>query len=105
MKRYIEKDRILAEIEKKKIPFKKDIEDGVYPTYLCALMDFEDFISAIETKNVDLNKEDAVVIEGICSDKDFIDTNHGILAFGAEEGSYRPFNDGDKVKIIIIRKE
>lgn len=49
--------------------------------------------------------KNAIAIEGICSDKDFIDTNHGILAFGEEEGSYRPFNDGDKVKIIIIRKE
>lgn len=57
MKQYIEKDRILAEIKKKKIPFKKDIDDGVYPTYLCALMDFEDFIDTFEMKEVDLDKE------------------------------------------------
>ena len=57
MKQYIEKDSILAAIEKKKIPFKKDIDDGVYPTYLCALMDFEDFIDTFEMKEVDLEKE------------------------------------------------
>lgn len=57
MKQYIDKDRILAEIKKKKIPFKKDIDDGVYPTYLCALMDFEDFINTLEVKEVDLEKE------------------------------------------------
>ena len=57
MKQYIEKDRILVEIEKKKIPFKKDIDDGVYPTYLCALMDFEDFINTLEAKDMDLESE------------------------------------------------
>lgn len=51
------------------------------------------------------SQRNAVVIEGICSDKEFIDTKHGILAFGAEEGSYRPFKDGDKVKIIIIKED
>jgi len=47
----IDKDAIVAEIEKKKIPFKRDIEDGYYPTYLCALMDFEDFINTLEVIN------------------------------------------------------
>ena len=46
----VDKDKIVAEIERKKIPFKKDIDDGVYPTYLCALMDFEDFINTLEVK-------------------------------------------------------
>lgn len=57
MEQYISKDALVAEIEKKKIPFKKDIDDGVYPTYLCALMDFEDFINTLEVKEVDLEKE------------------------------------------------
>ena len=52
MKQYIDKDIIKAEIERKKIPFKRDIADGNYPTYLCALMDFEDFINTIEVKEV-----------------------------------------------------
>ena len=49
---YIDKAAVMAEIEKKKIPFKKDIDDGVYPTYLCALMDFEDFINTLEVKEI-----------------------------------------------------
>lgn len=57
MTQYINKSDVVAEIEKKKIPFKKDIDDGVYPTYLCALMDFEDFINTLEVKDVDLEKE------------------------------------------------
>ena len=57
MEQYISKSALVAEIKKKKIPFKKDIDDGVYPTYLCALMDFEDFIDTLEVKEVDLNKE------------------------------------------------
>lgn len=55
MPQYINKDIVKAELEKRKIPFKKDIDDGVYPTYLCALMDFEDFIDTLEVKGVDLN--------------------------------------------------
>jgi len=51
MAKYILLDALLAEIEKKKIPFKKDIDDGVYPTYLCALMDFEDFINTLKAKD------------------------------------------------------
>ena len=50
----INKDTLLVEIEKKKI--QKDI-DVVYPTYLCALMDLEDFIDTLEVKEVDLVKE------------------------------------------------
>lgn len=50
MEQYISKAALVAEIERKKIPFKKDIDNGVYPTYLCALMDFEDFINTIEVK-------------------------------------------------------
>lgn len=53
----IDKSAVVAEIEKKKIPFKRDFEDGNYPTYLCALMDFEDFINSLEVKEVDLKKE------------------------------------------------
>ena len=57
MAQYIDKNALVAEIEKKKIPFKRDIENGNYPTYLCALMDFEDFINTLEVKEVDLEKE------------------------------------------------
>lgn len=57
MAQYIDKATVVAEIEKKKIPFKKDIDNGVYPTYLCALMDFEDFLDTLEVKEVDLEKE------------------------------------------------
>ena len=53
MEQYIKKSALVAEIERKKIPFKKDIDDGVYPTYLCALMDFEEFINTLEVKEVD----------------------------------------------------
>lgn len=57
MKQYIDKSALLAEIERMKIPFKRDVEDGYYPTYLCALMAFEDFINTLEVKEVDLEKE------------------------------------------------
>ena len=57
MAQYINKSILVEEIERKKIPFKRDIEDGNYPTYLCALMDFEDFINTLEVKEVDLEKE------------------------------------------------
>ena len=57
MKKYIDKSALVAWIKEKKIPFKKDIDDGVYPTYLCALMDFEDFINSFDVKEVDLEKE------------------------------------------------
>ena len=56
MKQYIDKDIIKAELERKKIPFKRDIEYGNYPTYLCALMDFEDFIDTLEVKEVTTEK-------------------------------------------------
>ncbi len=59
MKQYIDKDIIKAELERKKIPFKRDIvEYGNYPTYLCALMDFEDFIDSLEVKEVTTEKTD-----------------------------------------------
>ena len=59
MKQYIDKDIIKAELERKKIPFKGDIvEYGNYPTYLCALMDFEDFIDSLEVKEVTTEKTD-----------------------------------------------
>ncbi len=57
MEQYIPKSVIKAELDRKKIPFKRDIEDGHYPTYLCAIMDFEDFINTLEAKEVDLEKE------------------------------------------------
>ena len=44
----IDAEKLIAEIEKRKAPFKKDMEDGVYPTYLCALMDFEDLITSLQ---------------------------------------------------------
>lgn len=57
MEQYISKSALLAELNRKKIPFKRDVEDGNYPTYLCAIMDFEDFIKTLEVKEVDLEKE------------------------------------------------
>ena len=53
----IDKDVLVEEIEKSKIPFKKDIEDGIYPPYLCALMDFEDLLDSLEVKEDDLLTE------------------------------------------------
>lgn len=57
MAQYINKEVLLAEIEKRKLPFKRDIEDGYYPTCLYALMDFEDFLNTLEVQEVDLEKE------------------------------------------------
>lgn len=57
MAQYIDKSTIKEWLEKRKISFKKDIDDGVYPTYLCALMDFEDFVDTLEVKKVDLEQE------------------------------------------------
>ena len=57
MTQYIDKSALTAWIKEKKIPFKKDIDDGVYPTYLCALMDFEDFLDTLDVKEVDLEQE------------------------------------------------
>lgn len=48
MNKYIDAGKLKVEIERRKAPFKKDIEDGVYPTYLCALMDFEDLITSLQ---------------------------------------------------------
>lgn len=44
MGKYIDAEKLKEEIARLKQPFKKDIEDGVYPTYLCALLDFEELI-------------------------------------------------------------
>lgn len=57
MAQYIDKSALVAELNRRKIPFKRDIEDGIYPTYLCAIMDFEDYINSLEVKEVDLEKE------------------------------------------------
>lgn len=57
MEPYISKAALLAELNRKKIPFKRDVEDGNYPTYLCAIMDFEDYINSLEVKEVDLEDE------------------------------------------------
>ena len=57
MEQYISKSALLTELNRKKIPFKRDVEDGNYPTYLCAIMDFEDYINSLEVKEVDLKKE------------------------------------------------
>lgn len=45
--------------------------------------------------------QQGVTIEGVCSDGEFIDTDHGILSFDEDK---RPFDDGDKV-IVQIRKK
>ena len=68
MKEYIDKSAIKEWLEIQKIPFKKDIEDGVYPTYLCALMDFEDFINSLEVKEADLEKHLKEDIEDVYFD-------------------------------------
>jgi hypothetical protein len=57
MEPYISKAALLAELNRKKIPFKRDVEDGNYPTYLCAIMDFEDYINTLEVRDVDLKQE------------------------------------------------
>ena len=45
-------------------------------------------------------------LEGTCSDRDFIDTPHGILAWDSESGHPRPIGkDGDKVRITITKIE
>lgn len=61
--KYIDIDKLIAEIERRKVPFKKDIEDGVYPTYLCALMDFEDFITSLQQEQPDNEDVDKVAQE------------------------------------------
>ena len=65
MVQYISKDALVAELNRKKIPFKRDVEDGNYPTYLCAIMDFEDYINTLEVKEVDLDKEAELIANGI----------------------------------------
>ena len=51
--KFIDAERLKKEIEQLKQPFKKDIENGVYPTYLCALLDFEELINSLQ-QEVDL---------------------------------------------------
>lgn len=48
--KYIDAEKLKKEIERLKQPFKKDIEDGVYPTYLCALLDFDELIGSLQQK-------------------------------------------------------
>ena len=86
MKEYIDKAVVKAELERKKIPFKKDIDDGVYPTYLCALMDFEDFLDTLEVKEVDLEKKKEVIVKGFvavdnCGDKTICNPTGRRVAF------------------------
>lgn len=86
MKEYIDKDIVKAELERRKIPFKKDIDDGVYPTYLCALMDFEDFLDTLEVKEVDLEKKKEVKVKGFvavdnCGDKTICNPTGRRVAF------------------------
>lgn len=109
MKQLIDKSALVAEIDALQDAtmenghFLSSYHEGIFD----GLSKIENFLDTLEVKEVDFDDElpkDAIVIEGVCSDKDFIDTNHGILAFGAEEGSYRPFNDGDKVKITITKE-
>lgn len=57
MNKFIDADRLKAEIEMRKMPFKKDIEDGVYPTYLCALMDFEEIITSHQQEQPEKSKK------------------------------------------------
>ena len=96
MKEYIDKAVVKAELERKKIPFKKDIDDGVYPTYLCALMDFEDFIKTLEVKDMDLNLNsfDATVCKIGSTYLKEMDRDAIVKAL-------EPYKDGDKVKVII----
>lgn len=65
MNKYIDVEKLIAEIKRRKAPFKKDIEDGVYPTYLCALMDFEDLVTSLqqEQPEVDIEKEYAEFVD------------------------------------------
>ena len=77
MAQYINKAAVKAWIKEKKIPFKKDIDDGVYPTYLCALMDFEDFVDTLEVKEGDLEKENLPISNSL--------TKEGLFTF--EDGS------------------
>ena len=49
---------------------------------------------------------ESVIINGVCSDEDFIDTEHGILSWCDDsENEVRPFADGDEVEIIIRKKK
>jgi len=66
MTQYIDKSALTAWIKEKKIPFKKDIDDGVYPTYLCALMDFEDFLDTLEVKEEVLDGNDKTKLMEKC---------------------------------------
>lgn len=61
MKKYIDTEKLEEEIARLKQPFKKDIEDGVYPTYLCALLDFEELIGSLRQKQPDVDLEKEVV--------------------------------------------
>lgn len=96
MEQYISKSNIVAWIKEKKIPFEKDIDDGVYPTYLCALMDFEDFIETLEVKDMDLelNSFDATVCK--IGSTYLKEMDRDAIAKALE-----PYKDGDKVKVII----
>ena len=53
--KYIDAEKLKAEIERRKMPFKKDIEDGNYPTYLCALMDFEELIDSLQQEQPEVD--------------------------------------------------
>ena len=55
MKQLLSKDDLLAKIGEKKAQFKRDIEDGYYPTYYCALLDLEDMVNSLEVKEVNLD--------------------------------------------------
>lgn len=99
MKEYIDKAIIKAELERKKIPFKKDIDDGIYPTYLCALMDFEDFLDTLEVKEMDL--ENSIVCKVDWYDEFFLDYTQEqqdklLEKIGA--------NVGDKIRVILIKE-
>lgn len=50
--KYIDAEKLKEEIQRLKQPFKKDIEDGVYPTYLCALLDFDELIDSLQQKPI-----------------------------------------------------
>lgn len=58
--KYINVEKLKKKIEELKLPFKKDIDDGVYPTYLCALLDFEELINSLqeEEPHSELYKKD-----------------------------------------------
>ena len=96
MSQYIDKSTLTAWIKEKKIPFKKDIDDGVYPTYLCALMDFEDFLDTLEGKGVIAGQE--CICNGVFNK--IIGSSWNLTIPLDKVG----LKHGDKVEVLIIKR-